>query len=139
MNTNVRELEGVLTLIIARAKLLNERITLQQVQDELANRIRSQQSKITAEKIIEIISQEYSIPVSEMKAKKKKQEIVDARQKAMFLIKDILDLNLTTIGGLFGGKDHSTVISSIRKIEGRMEESTVFKKEIDRIKQKIVQ
>ena len=74
-----------------------------------------------------------------MKARKKKQEIVDARQKAMFLIKDILDLNLTTIGGLFGGKDHSTVISSIRKIESRMEESAVFKKELDRIKQKIVQ
>ena len=139
VSSNVRELEGILTLITARAKLLNERITLQQVQDELANRIRSQQSKITAEKIIEIVSQEYSIPVSEMKARKKKQEIVDARQKAMFLIKDILDLNLTTIGGLFGGKDHSTVISSIRKIESRMEESAVFKKELDRIKQKIVQ
>ncbi len=139
VSSNVRELEGILTLITARAKLLNERITLQQVQDELANRIRSQQSKITAEKIIEIVSQEYAIPVSEMKARKKKQEIVDARQKAMFLIKDILDLNLTTIGGLFGGKDHSTVISSIRKIESRMEESAVFKKELDRIKQKIVQ
>ena len=139
VSSNVRELEGILTLITARAKLLNERITLQQVQDELANRIRSQQSKITAEKIIEIVSREYAIPVSEMKARKKKQEIVDARQKAMFLIKDILDLNLTTIGGLFGGKDHSTVISSIRKIESRMEESAVFKKELDRIKQKIVQ
>ena len=100
--------------------------------------MRSQQSKITAEKIIEIVSQEYSIPVSEMKARKKKQEIVDARQTAMFLIKNILDLNLTTIGGLFGGKDHSTVISSIRKIEGKIEENIAFKKELDRIKQKIV-
>ena len=138
VSSNVRELEGILTLINARAKLLNEKITLQQVQDELSTRMRSQQSKITAEKIIEIVSQEYSIPVSEMKARKKKQEIVDARQTAMFLIKNILDLNLTTIGGLFGGKDHSTVISSIRKIEGKIEENIAFKKELDRIKQKIV-
>ncbi|RRD40732.1 chromosomal replication initiator protein DnaA [Leptotrichia sp. OH3620_COT-345] len=139
VSSNVRELEGILNGITARANLLKERITLQQVQDEITSRMRSQQSKINAEKIIEVISEEYSIPISDMKARKKQQEIVNARQIAMFLLKDILDLNLTTIGGLFGGKDHSTVISSIRKIEGKIEESTVFKKELDRVRQKIVQ
>lgn len=74
-----------------------------------------------------------------MKGKKRQQEITNARQIAMFLLKDQLDLNLTTIGGLFGGRDHSTVISSIRKIETRMKEEIVFKKEIDNIKQKIVE
>ena len=137
VDTNVREMEGMLTSMSARSKLLNEKITLQQVQDELANRIRKQRAEITAEKIIETVSVEYEVPVSDMKSKKRQKKIVNARQIAMFLLKNRLDLNLTTIGGLFGGKDHSTVISSIRKIEGKMEESKIFKGEMDRLKQSI--
>ena len=137
VDTNVREMEGMLTSMSARSKLLNEKITLQQVQDELANRIRKQRAEITAEKIIETVSVEYEVPVSDMKSKKRQKKIVNARQIAMFLLKNRLDLNLTTIGELFGGKDHSTVISSIRKVEGKMEESKVFKGEIDRLKQNI--
>lgn len=137
VSSNVRELEGVLTTIIAKSSLLGEKITLQQVQDELANRVKTQQSKITAEKIIEIVSTEYSITITDMKSKKRHAEIVNARQIAMFIIKDILDLNLTTIGGLLGGRDHTTVISSIRKIEERIEKEAIFKKDLDRIKQKI--
>ena len=137
VDTNVREMEGMLTSMSARSKLLNEKITLHQVQDELANRIRKQRAEITAEKIIETVSVEYDVPVTDMKSKKRQKKIVNARQIAMFLLKNRLDLNLTTIGGLFGGKDNSTVISSIRKVEGKMEESKVFKGEIDRLKQNI--
>ena len=102
VDTNVREMEGMLTSMSARSKLLNEKITLQQVQDELANRIRKQRAEITAEKIIETVSVEYDVPVSDMKSKKRQKRIVNARQIAMFLLKNRLDLNLTTIGGLFG-------------------------------------
>lgn len=139
VSSNVRELEGVLTTLIARANLLNEKVTLQQAQIELSNRIKSQKAKITAEKIIDIVSIEYSIEISDMISKKKQADIVNARQIAMYLIKDILDLNLTTIGGLFGGRDHSTVISSIRKIEGKIEDENVFKNEISKMKQRITQ
>ena len=106
VDTNVREMEGMLTSMSARSKLLNEKITLQQVQDELANRIRRQRAEITAEKIIETVSVEYDVPVTDMKSKKRQKKIVNARQIAMFLLKNRLDLNLTTSGGLFGGKDH---------------------------------
>ena len=139
VSSNVRELEGVLTTIIARASLLNENITLQQAQDELANRVKTQKAKITAEKIIEVVSQEFTISVSDMKSKKRQAEIVNARQIAMFILKEMLDLNLTSIGGLFGGRDHSTVISSIRKIEEKITEDKIFKNQIDRIKQSITQ
>ena len=139
VSSNVRELEGVLTTLIARANLLNEKVTLQQTQIELSNRMKSQKARITAEKIIDIVSIEYSIEISDMKSKKKQADIVNARQIAMYLLKDILDLNLTTIGGLFGGRDHSTVISSIRKIEGKIEDEAIFKNEIERMKQRITQ
>ncbi len=137
VDSNVRELEGMLTSMGARAKLLHEKITLQQVQDELAGRIRKQRAEITAEKIIETVSVEFDVSVSDMKSKKRQKKIVEARQIAMFLLKSQLDLNLTKIGGLFGGKDHSTVISSIRKIEARINDSRIFKGEIDRVKQSI--
>ena len=139
VSSNVRELEGVLTTIIARASLLNENITLDQAKDELANRVKTQKAKITAEKIIEVVSQEFTISVSDMKSKKRQAEIVNARQIAMFILKEMLDLNLTSIGGLFGGRDHSTVISSIRKIEEKITEDKIFKNQIDRIKQSITQ
>lgn len=139
INSNVRELEGVINGIMARANLLRLPYTLELAQEELINKIKKQQSKITAEKIISVVSNHYSISIEDMKAKKKQKEIVQARQVAMFLLKEKLDMNLTTIGGHFGGKDHSTVISSIRKIEEAIKEEFLFKKEIEGLRQKIVE
>ena len=139
INSNVRELEGVINGIMARANLLRLPYTLELAQKELINKIKKQQSKITAEKIISVVSNHYSISIEDMKAKKKQKEIVQARQVAMFLLKEKLDMNLTTIGGHFGGKDHSTVISSIRKIEEAIKEEFLFKKEIEGLRQKIVE
>lgn len=137
VDTNVRELEGILNLMSARSKLLNERITIEQVKAELANRVKTQKSKLTAEKIIEVIAREYNVTVADLKSKKRQKKIVLPRQIAMFLLKNKLDLNLTTIGGLFGGKDHSTVISSIRKIDTQINKDASFKKEVDKVKQRI--
>lgn len=137
VSSNVRELEGVLTTLIGRSNLLGEKITLQQAQDELANRIKTKRNTITAEKVIETVSIEYQIDISAMKSKKKQANIVNARQIAMYLIKEILDINLTTIGSLFGGRDHSTVINSIRKIENRIEDELEFKNEINRMRERI--
>ena len=139
LNTNVRELEGTLTNLNARAKLLNEQITLELVQEMLMHNVKRKQSKMTAQKVIEMISVHYSISVADMKSKKRQKKIVETRQIAMYLLKnnDDLDLSLTAIGGLFGGKDHSTVISSIRKIDKKIKEDIVFKKEIDTLNKKI--
>ena len=139
LDTNVRELEGTLTNLNARAKLLNEQITMQLVQEMLMHNVKREQSKVTAKKVIEMISTQYGVSVTDMKSKKRQKKIVETRQIAMYLLKnnDELDLSLTAIGGLFGGKDHSTVISSIRKIDKKTKEDTVFKKEIDALNRKI--
>ena len=139
LDTNVRELEGTLTNLNARAKLLNEQITMQLVQEMLMHNVKREQSKVTAKKVIEMISTQYGVSVTDMKSKKRQKKIVETRQIAMYLLKnnDELDLSLTAIGGLFGGKDHSTVISSIRKIDKKMKEDVVFKKEIEALNKKI--
>ena len=139
LDTNVRELEGTLTNLNARAKLLDEQITLELVQEMLMHNVKREQSKVTAKKVIEMISAQYGVSVTDMKSKKRQKKIVETRQIAMYLLKnnDDLDLSLTAIGGLFGGKDHSTVISSIRKIDKKIKEDIVFKKEIDTLNKKI--
>ena len=139
LDTNVRELEGTLTNLNARAKLLNEQITMQLVQEMLMHNVKREQSKVTAKKVIEMISTQYGVSVTDMKSKKRQKKIVETRQIAMYLLKnnDELDLSLTAIGGLFGGKDHSTVISSIRKIDKKTKEDVTFKKEIEALNKKI--
>ena len=139
LDTNVRELEGTLTNLNARAKLLDEQITLELVKEMLMHNVKREQSKVTAKKVIEMISAQYGVSVTDMKSKKRQKKIVETRQIAMYLLKnnDELDLSLTAIGGLFGGKDHSTVISSIRKIDKKIKEDIVFKKEIDTLNKKI--
>ena len=139
LDTNVRELEGTLTNLNARAKLLDEQITLELVQEMLMHNVKREQSKVTAKKLIEMISAQYGVSVTDMKSKKRQKKIVETRQIAMYLLKnnDELDLSLTAIGGLFGGKDHSTVISSIRKIDKKTKEDVAFKKEIEALNKKI--
>ena len=139
LDTNVRELEGTLTNLNARAKLLDEEITLELVQEMLMHNVKREQSKVTAKKVIEMISTQYGVSVTDMKSKKRQKKIVETRQIAMYLLKnnDELDLSLTAIGGLFGGKDHSTVISSIRKIDKKTKEDAMFKKEIEALNKKI--
>lgn len=139
LDTNVRELEGTLTNLNARAKLLDEQITLELVQEMLMHNVKREQSKVTAKKVIEMISAQYGVSVTDMKSKKRQKKIVETRQIAMYLLKnnDELDLSLTAIGGLFGGKDHSTVISSIRKIDKKTKEDAMFKKEIESLNKKI--
>ena len=101
--------------------------------------VKREQSKVTAQTVIEMISTHYNVSVADMKSKKRQKKIVETRQIAMYLLKnnDDLDLSLTAIGGLFGGKDHSTVISSIRKIDKKTKEDIVFKKEINTLNKKI--
>ena len=137
--SNVRELEGILTNLNARAKLLNEPITIDQVQEMLSHNIKRERSKMTAQKVIEMISSHYGVSVEDIKSKKRQKKIVESRQIAMFILKHNveLDLSLTAIGGLFGGKDHSTVISSIRKVEELKEQNLVFKKEVENLYKKI--
>ena len=139
LDTNVRELEGTLTNLNARAKLLDEQITLELVQEMLMHNVKREQSKVTAKKVIEMISAQYGVSVTDMKSKKRQKKIVETRQIAMYLLKnnDELDLSLTAIGGLFGGKDHSTVISSIRKIDKKTKEDVTCKKEIEALNKKI--
>ncbi len=131
---NIRELEGCLVRIAAFHSLTRSPITLQVAEEILRDMIRESRG-VEAEDVIEAVSKIYNIPVREIKGKKRKREIVEARQVAMYLMRYELGMSLKAIGHSLGGRDHSTVIHSIEKVERLVEIDDKIVDKIDRAKQ----
>jgi chromosomal replication initiator protein len=116
--SNIRELEGTLTNIIAHAKLLNSEITLDLAKEVLKNILKHQDKKfLSIESIQREVSSFYGIRVQDLKSDKKQKNIAVPRQIAMYLARRYTGASYPEIGEKFGGKDHSTVIHAVKKIE----------------------
>lgn len=114
---NVRELEGALTRIVNFSKLLNEDISPQFAKKTLKNIFKEEEGKITPEKIKRVVSQFYQVKESDLDSDKRQKNISEARQMAMYLMREYTDLSLPKIGECFGGKHHTTVIHSCNRVE----------------------
>jgi len=127
--SSVRELEGAVIKLLAYSSLRNQEITLELSRQALQGVLRGPAgtgSGLTADGIRDAVAVEWGVRSDALSSKRRSREIAEPRQVAMFLIKDILDQPLVRIGRLFGGRDHSTVIHSIRKVEGRIKEDHEF-------------
>ncbi|MEO0236042.1 MAG: chromosomal replication initiator protein DnaA, partial [candidate division WOR-3 bacterium] len=113
---NVRSIEGALKVLKAYITLTKSVITVDKAKELLANFI-SPTYNVTMADLLKIVAQEFKLSVYDLKSKSRKKEIVLARQIAMYLARNVIGLSLTTIGTYFGGKDHTTVLHSIQKIE----------------------
>ncbi|MCI0707384.1 MAG: chromosomal replication initiator protein DnaA [Ignavibacteriae bacterium] len=134
---NIRELEGCLISLLARASLESREVTVDLAQDVLrivANNIRH---PITIENIQRAICKHYDIPEDLLRAKTRKQEVVLARQTAMYLAKQLTDASLKTIGLHFGGRDHSTVIHACQSVEDRVKQDAKYKQTIEQFQRRI--
>ena len=117
VTSNIRELEGCLIGLLARASLENLPITLQLAKDVVRSIIGEVRTHITIEEIQRVVCEHLKIPEDLLRAKTRKQEIVNARQISMYLAKELTNSSLKTIGLHFGGRDHSTVIHAYQTIE----------------------
>ena len=117
ITTNVRVLEGALTRLFAFASLVGREITLDLVQDCLADILRASERKVTIEEIQRKVSEHYNIRLSDMIGPKRVRTIARPRQIAMFLCKQMTTRSLPEIGRRFGGRDHTTIMHGVRKIE----------------------
>ena len=117
ITTNVRVLEGALTRLFAFASLVGKEITLDLTQDCLADILRANDRKITVEEIQRKVAEYYNIRLADMIAAKRVRTIARPRQVAMFLSKQLTSRSLPEIGRRFGGRDHTTIMHGIRKIE----------------------
>ena len=117
VKTNIRELEGSLIRLIAYASLTGRDIDLVLAQETLRDLLHTEEKPITIEMIQKFVADHYSLKISEIKAKNNSKSIAVPRQIAMYLTKSLTGASLPEIGKEFGGKHHSTVIHSIRKID----------------------
>ena len=117
IKSNIRELEGSLIRLIAYASLTNREISLPLAQDVLRNVLQNDDRAITIEIIQKFVSEYYQLKLGELKSRNNSKSVAMPRQIAMYLCKNLTSASLPEIGKSFGGKHHSTVIHSIRKIE----------------------
>jgi chromosomal replication initiator protein len=117
ITTNVRILEGALTRLFALASLVGREITLDLAQDTLADILRSSERKVTVEEIQRKVAEHYNIRLSDMIGPKRQRTIARPRQIAMYLAKSLTTRSLPDIGRRFGGRDHTTIMHGVRKVE----------------------
>ena len=133
VHSNIRELEGYLRRVIAFASLKGEKIDLDLTKEALKSLLDSNSNIVTVEKIQKIVCHEYKIKLVQLKSKNNSPKISFPRQVAMYLSKELTQASLPEIGKKFGGKHHTTVIHSVRKIEKLRGDNAEFNKEINRL------
>jgi chromosomal replication initiator protein len=137
VTSNIRELEGCLISLIARVSLDSREITVDLARDVLRMVVNESKSLINIDQIQRVVCEFYDIPEDLLRAKTRKQEVVNARQVAMYLSKALTNSSLKTIGLHFGGRDHSTVIHSCQAIHDRISSDTSFKQNVDQLRRRI--
>ena len=138
ISSNIRELEGALNKLLAFHNLEHTHITMDIAERELSNIITPDKPReITAQLIIEVVSEHFHISVDQMISKTRSSEIARPRQIAMYLCKNMTSDSLDVIGQLLGGRDHSTIIHGIKKVTKDYEENDSTRTLIETIKKKI--
>ena len=128
IKSNIRELEGSLIRLIAYASLTGSKISLTLAQDVLRNIIDRNDQPVTIDQVQKFIANYYQLRVADLKSRNNSKSVTLPRQIAMFLCKTLTNASLPQIGKTFGGKHHSTVIHSIRKVETLCKNDREFNK-----------
>ena len=133
VHSNIRVLEGYLRRVIAFASLKGEKIDLDLTKEALRSLLDSSSTVVTIEKIQKIVCHQFKIKPSQLRSKNNSPKFAFPRQIAMYLSKGLTKASLPEIGKKFGGKHHTTVIHSIRKIEKMHNEDPEFNKELNNL------
>jgi chromosomal replication initiator protein len=133
VHSNIRVLEGYLRRVIAFASLKGQQIDLDLTKEALRSLLDSASTVVTIEKIQKIVCHQFKIKPSQLKSKNNSPKVAFPRQIAMYLSKELTKASLPEIGKKFGGKHHTTVIHSIRKIEKMHNEDPEFNKELNNL------
>lgn len=124
VQSNIRELEGSLTRVIAQAMLTGRPVTLESAQESLSGILGEQNArKVSPEAIMQVVADYYHLEKGDLTSQRRNREIALPRQVAMYLIRELMGLSTTRIGECFGGRDHTTVMHAIGKIEKGVKDS----------------
>ena len=135
---SVRQLEGAVIKLLAYSSLTRREITLDLAREALGPRLEEEMgARITPIEIRQRTADAWGVSVENLVSKRRTKPLTVPRQVAMYLIKTTLDLPYTEIGGLFGGRDHSTVIHSVNKVEADMASDAQFRARVHRLQDEL--
>lgn len=132
--SNVRELEGALKRVVAYASLVGRPITLDMSQDVLRDLLRCNDRKVTIEEIQRRVAEYYNVRLADMLSARRARAVARPRQVAMWLSKQLTTRSLPEIGRKFGGRDHTTVIHAVRKIDELRQADSGMDEDVDLLK-----
>jgi len=131
ITSNVRELEGALNRIVAHAQLVGREITLETTQEVLHDLLRANDRRVTIEEIQKRVAEHFNIRISDMHSARRARSVARPRQVAMYLAKQLTSRSLPEIGRKFGGRDHTTVMHAVRKVDELREHDASFAEDVD--------
>ena len=132
---SVRELEGAVIKLLAYSSLTRRDVDVALARTALQGMLRSsEERRLTPERVQRAVAEEFGVSVDGLASKRRTRELTVPRQVAMFLIRERLDVPLVRIGNLFGGRDHTTVIHSIRKVEEGLLSDDRLRERIERLR-----
>ncbi|KPF90721.1 chromosomal replication initiation protein [Rhodopseudomonas sp. AAP120] len=135
---NGRDLEGAINRLLAHSKLNNQPVTLEMAEHEVRDLIRPQEPKrIKIEDIQRVVARQYNVSRSDLLSSRRTANVVRPRQVAMYLAKTLTLRSLPEIGRRFGGRDHTTVLHAVRKIEGLVSKDTTLNDEVESLKRQL--
>ena len=134
IDSNIRELEGILNKLIANASLTNCQITIEMAEKAINDVVTKKDKVLSLDLIQETISKYFNITVEELKGVKRSNDVTFPRQIAMYLCRNVAQLPLTKIGEGFGKRDHTTVIHACNKIEKEVQNNVSTKRIVESVK-----
>ncbi|MGF1660402.1 MAG: chromosomal replication initiator protein DnaA [Rubrimonas sp.] len=137
--SNVRVLEGALTRLVAFATLVGRPITLDTAHECLADLIKQHDRKVTIEEIMRKVAEHYCLRMSDMTSARRARAVARPRQVAMYLAKTLTTKSLPDIGRRFGGRDHTTVMHAVRKIEQLSETDAQIAEDVELLRRMLEQ
>ncbi len=131
VTSNVRELEGGLNRVVAHSQLIGRDITLEVTQEVLHDLLRANDRRVTIEEIQKRVSQHFNIRISDMHSARRARSVARPRQVAMYLAKQLTSRSLPEIGRKFGGRDHTTVMHAVKKVEELRDRDSTFAEDVE--------
>jgi len=137
ITSNVRELEGALTRLVAHADFVGRSISLDTAQDVLKDLLRANSRQVTIEEIQKRVAEHYNIKFGDMHSPRRARAVARPRQVAMYLAKQLTSRSLPEIGRKFGGRDHTTVMHAVRKVEELRASDSGFNEDVELLRRMI--
>ncbi|HYD29541.1 MAG TPA: helix-turn-helix domain-containing protein, partial [Azospirillaceae bacterium] len=131
ITSNVRELEGALNRIVAHSELVGRAITLEATQEVLHDLLRANDRRVTIDEIQKKVAEHYNIRLADMSSSRRARAVARPRQVAMYLAKQLTSRSLPEIGRKFGGRDHTTVMHAVRKVDELRQTDPSFAEDIE--------